>query len=56
LGSHIHHHSGRRKSGTTYSTLYTDDMAKGLEYLNNWLINIARIENNDKENILTKTF
>jgi hypothetical protein len=31
-------------------------MAKGLEYLGNWLINIAQTENNDKKIILTKTF
>jgi len=56
LGGHIHHHPGRGKSETTYTTLHTDDTEKGLEYLGNWLINIARTGDNDKENILTKTF
>ena len=56
LGGHIHHRPGRGKSGTTCTALHADDTAKGLEYLGNWLINIAQTENNDKKNILTKTF
>ncbi|RGB23078.1 hypothetical protein C1646_775049 [Rhizophagus diaphanus] len=55
LGGHIHHHPGRGKSGTTCTTLHADDTAKGLEYLGNWLINIAQT-GNDKEKILTKAF
>ncbi|GET01797.1 hypothetical protein GLOIN_2v1482460 [Rhizophagus clarus] len=55
LGGHIHHRPGRGKSGTTCTTLHADDTAKGLEYLGNWLINIAQT-GNDKEKILTKEF
>ncbi|GES78499.1 hypothetical protein GLOIN_2v1482460 [Rhizophagus clarus] len=55
LGGHIYHRPGRGKSGTTCTTLHTDDTAKGLEYLGNWLINIAQT-GNDKEKILTKVF
>ena len=40
----------------TCTTLHADDTAKGLEYLGNWLINIAQTGNNDKKNILAKTF
>ncbi len=56
MDGHIHHRPERGKSGTTCTTLHTDDTEKGLEYLGNWLINIAWTEDNDKENILTKTF
>lgn len=58
LGSHIHHHSGRGKSGITCTTLHADDTAKGLEYLGNWLINIAQTGNDKEKNqkILTKAF
>ncbi|PKK57181.1 hypothetical protein RhiirC2_798524 [Rhizophagus irregularis] len=46
------------KSGTTCTTLHADDMAKGLEYLGNWLINIAQTGNDKEKNqkILTKAF
>ncbi|EXX63415.1 hypothetical protein RirG_152520 [Rhizophagus irregularis DAOM 197198w] len=55
---HIHHHSGRGKSGITCTTLHADDTAKGLEYLGNWLINIAQTGNDKEKNqkILTKAF
>jgi len=49
LGGHIHHHPGRGKKGATCTTLHTDDTEKGLEYLGNWLINIAQTENNEKK-------
>ncbi|CAB4436195.1 unnamed protein product [Rhizophagus irregularis] len=55
LGGHIHHRPGRGKSRTTCTILHADDTAKGLEYLGNWLINIAQT-GNDKEKILTKAF
>ncbi|GBC09286.1 hypothetical protein RclHR1_08740006 [Rhizophagus clarus] len=55
LGGHIHHRPGRGKSRITCTTLHADDTAKGLEYLGNWLINIAQT-GNDKEKILTKVF
>ncbi|RHZ69685.1 hypothetical protein Glove_280g12 [Diversispora epigaea] len=44
----IHHHPERGKRGTTCSTLHVNDTAKGLEYL--------ATGDNDKKNILTKTF
>ena len=56
MGGDIHRRPGREKSETTCTTLHADDTAKGLEYLGNWLINIAQTGNNDKNNILAKTF
>ena len=47
FGGHIYHCPGRGKSTTTCVTenLHEDDVTKGLEFLCNWLINIARMEN-----------
>ncbi|UZO05966.1 uncharacterized protein OCT59_026303 [Rhizophagus irregularis] len=44
--------------GITCTTLHADDTAKGLEYLGNWLINIAQTGNDKEKNqkILTKAF
>lgn len=59
LGGHIHHRPGKGKKATTCITeeLHADDITKGLEYLGNWLINIAQtIDNEIKKRILTKTF
>ncbi|PKK66461.1 hypothetical protein RhiirC2_784761 [Rhizophagus irregularis] len=43
LGGHIHHRPGKGKKATTCITkeLHANDITKGLEYLGNWLINIA---------------
>ncbi|GBB84851.1 hypothetical protein RclHR1_11420006 [Rhizophagus clarus] len=60
LGSgHIHHRPGKGKKATTCITeeLHANDITKGLEYLGNWLINIAQTTDNEtKKRILTNTF
>ncbi|GES78038.1 hypothetical protein GLOIN_2v1473966 [Rhizophagus clarus] len=59
LGGHIHHRPGKGKKATTCITeeLHANDITKGLEYLGNWLINIAQTTDNEtKKRILTNTF
>ncbi|RHZ88406.1 hypothetical protein Glove_23g147 [Diversispora epigaea] len=59
LGGHIYHRPGRGKSAITCITenLHDDDTNKGLEFFENWLINIAQTDNDEiKKNILVETF
>lgn len=60
MGGHIYHRSGIRgkKASTCISeNLHADDITKGLEFIGNLLINIARTGDNEiKKNILIKVF
>ena len=59
LGGHIYRRPGRGKIATTCITekLHVDDIKKGIEFLGNWLINIARIEHEEiKKYILIRIF
>jgi hypothetical protein len=58
LGGHIYHRPGRGKSAKTCANekLHANDTKKGLEYLGNWLINIAQTGSDEfKKNLLIET-
>ncbi|GBB93562.1 hypothetical protein RclHR1_21980006 [Rhizophagus clarus] len=59
LGGHIHHRPGRGKKATTCITenSHEKDITKGLEFLGDWLINIAQTGHDEiKKDLLIEAF
>jgi hypothetical protein len=59
MGGHVYHRPGRGKRAITCITenSHKEDITKGLEFLGDWLINIARTEYEEiKKDLLIETF